>query len=111
MTKMQPIPSIAKQAKFAVLDEFIEQIDKAKNANKNKTPYGFIPKLIKEAKSVCPWITRHCIMNRMQSRPPVGSSHSRLMEMGVFTIIFKPPRRRREKEEEEYFTMSFPLQF
>ena len=76
MTKMQPIPSIAKQAKFAVLDEFIEQIDKAKNANKNKTPYGFIPKLIKEAKSVCPWITRHCIMNRMRSRDVEASSLS-----------------------------------
>ena len=33
---MQPIRSIAKKAKFAVLDKFIEQIDKAKNANKNK---------------------------------------------------------------------------
>jgi len=41
---MQPIPSIAKQAKNALLDEFIEQIDKVRNANKNKTPYGFIHK-------------------------------------------------------------------
>ena len=73
---MQPIRSIAKKAKFAVLDEFIEQIDKAKNANKNKIPYGFIPKLIKEAKSVCPWITHHCIMNRMQSRDVKASSLS-----------------------------------
>ena len=63
---MQPIHSIAKKAKFAVLDKFIEQIDKAKNANKNKIPYGFIPKLIKEVKSVCPWITSHCIMNRFR---------------------------------------------
>ena len=51
---MQPIHSIAKKVKFVVLDEFIEQVDKAKNANKNKIPYGFIPKLIKEAKAVCP---------------------------------------------------------
>jgi len=76
MTKMQLICSIAKKAKFAVLDKFIEQIDKAKNANKNKIPYGFIPKLIKEVKSVCPWITRHCIMNRMQSRDVEASSLS-----------------------------------
>ena len=73
MTKMQPIPSIAKQAKNALLDEFIEQIDKVRNANKNKTPYGFIHKLVEEAKSVCPWITRHCIMNRMRSRNKASS--------------------------------------
>mgnify|MGYP003333995770 CR=1 FL=1 len=70
---MQPIPSIAKQAKNALLDEFIEQIDKVRNANKNKTPYGFIHKLVEEAKSVCPWITRHCIMNRMRSRNKASS--------------------------------------
>ena len=54
MAKMQPIDSIATKSKLAVLDEFIEQIVKTKNTNKNKFPYDFIPKLIKEAKIVCP---------------------------------------------------------
>ena len=76
MTMMEPIPSIAKQAKAALLDRFIEQVEKARNTNKNRTPYGFIAKLVEEAKSVCPWITRDCIMNRMRSREVKASSLS-----------------------------------
>ena len=73
MTMTEPIPSIAKQAKAALLDRFIEQVEKARNTNKNRTPYGFIAKLVEEAKSVCPWITRDCIMNRMRN-PKVRAS-------------------------------------
>ena len=68
------VQSFAKKAKDAVLDKLCEQIILSKANNNGKIPYGLTAKIVKETKSVCPWLTRDHILNRMRSQDKKASS-------------------------------------
>ena len=68
--------SVAKEARTVLLDKLCEQICFEKKANKGKVPYGFVATLVKDVKTVCPWITRDHIMYHMRSRAKKAKSMS-----------------------------------
>ena len=64
---MRPVQSISQDTKNTILDKLYEQISELTKASKDgKRPYGIVSKVLNETRYICPWLTRHHIMNRMR---------------------------------------------
>ena len=62
------IKQATKVVNKVVLAELCSQLDKAKQENNGKTPYGFVAKQVKKMQLVCPWLSRDMVMNEYRRR-------------------------------------------
>ena len=62
------VTEVVKEAKNAVLSKLCDQIDNVITGNSKRIPYGFVAKQVQAVNDVCPWITRHSIMNYYRRR-------------------------------------------
>jgi hypothetical protein len=62
------IKQATKVVNKVVLAELCSQLDKAKQENNGKTPYGFVAKQVKKMQLVCPCLSRDLVMNKYRCR-------------------------------------------
>ena len=62
------IKQAAKVVNKVVFVELCSQLDKAKQENNGKPPYGFVAKQVKKMQLVCPWLSRDMVMNEYRRR-------------------------------------------
>ena len=69
MSSIKPMTKFAQDTRQNILRNLCNQIDEANKSNDaNRIPYGFVARQVAGMKLLCPWLSRHTIMNEYRRR-------------------------------------------